>query len=107
MDRITTIPVTRVLAAIRFVPQKRLYNRDSDVLLDLHLPSRLDGSTGRFGRVTAPSFKARTRQIYKFHGRPVGVCAMNEVQTLRILGWTVGGIVGAVFVLNAVALSLI
>jgi hypothetical protein len=32
---------------------------------------------------------------------------MDEAQTLRILGWTVGGIVGAVFVLNAVALSLI
>jgi hypothetical protein len=32
---------------------------------------------------------------------------MNEAQTLRILGWSIGGIVGAVFVLNAVALSLI
>jgi hypothetical protein len=32
---------------------------------------------------------------------------MNEAQTLRILGWSVGGIVGAVFVLNAIALSLI
>jgi hypothetical protein len=32
---------------------------------------------------------------------------MDEVQTLRILGWSIGGIVGAVFVLNAIALSLI
>jgi hypothetical protein len=32
---------------------------------------------------------------------------MNEAQTLRILGWSIGGIVGAVFVLNAIALSLI
>jgi hypothetical protein len=32
---------------------------------------------------------------------------MNETQTLRILGWGIGGIVGAVFVLNAIALSLI
>jgi hypothetical protein len=32
---------------------------------------------------------------------------MDEAQTLRILGWSVGGIVGAVFVLNAIALSLI
>jgi hypothetical protein len=32
---------------------------------------------------------------------------MNEAQTLRILGWSIGGIVGVVFVLNAVALSLI
>ena len=32
---------------------------------------------------------------------------MDEAHTLRLLGWTVGGIVGAVFVLNAIALSLI
>ena len=32
---------------------------------------------------------------------------MDEAQTLRCLGWTVGGIVWAVFVLNAIALSLI
>ena len=32
---------------------------------------------------------------------------MDEAQTLRLLGWTVGGIVGALFVLNAIALSLI
>jgi hypothetical protein len=32
---------------------------------------------------------------------------MDEAQTLRILGWSIGGIVGAVFVLNAIALSLI
>jgi hypothetical protein len=32
---------------------------------------------------------------------------MDEKQTLRILGWTVGCVVGAVFVLNAIALSLI
>jgi hypothetical protein len=57
--------------------------------------------------VAAPSFKARIRETYKLHGWPVGVCAMNEAQTLRILGWSVGGIVGTVFVLNAIALSLI
>jgi hypothetical protein len=32
---------------------------------------------------------------------------MDEAQTLRLLGWTVGGIVGALFVLNAIALSFI
>jgi hypothetical protein len=32
---------------------------------------------------------------------------MDEAHSLRFLWWTVGGIVGAVFVLNAVALSLI
>jgi len=32
---------------------------------------------------------------------------MDEAQTLRYLGWTVGGLVGAVFVLNAIASSLI
>ena len=29
---------------------------------------------------------------------------MDEAQTLRLLGWTVGGVVGAVFLLNAIAL---
>jgi hypothetical protein len=32
---------------------------------------------------------------------------MDERHTLRFLGWTIGGVVGAVFVLNAIALSLI
>ena len=32
---------------------------------------------------------------------------MDERRTLSLLGWTIGGVVGAVFVLNAVALSLI
>jgi hypothetical protein len=32
---------------------------------------------------------------------------MDEAHTLKFLGWTIGGIVGAVFVLNAIALSLI
>ena len=32
---------------------------------------------------------------------------MDEAHTLRYLGWTVGGIVGVLFVLNAIALSLI
>jgi hypothetical protein len=32
---------------------------------------------------------------------------MDEAQTLRLLGWTVGGVVGAVFLLNAIAFSLI
>jgi hypothetical protein len=32
---------------------------------------------------------------------------MDETRTLAFLGWNVGGIVGALFVLNAVALSLI
>lgn len=33
--------------------------------------------------------------------------AMDEAATLRFLWWTIGGIVGAVFLLNAIALSLI
>ena len=49
----------------------------------------------------------RIAALDRLHGWPAGVCAMDEAQTLRILGWTVGGIVGAVFVLNAIALSLI
>jgi hypothetical protein len=32
---------------------------------------------------------------------------MDERRTLSLLGWTIGGVVGAVFVLNAIALSLI
>jgi hypothetical protein len=32
---------------------------------------------------------------------------MDERRTLSLLGWTIGGLVGAVFVLNAIALSLI
>jgi hypothetical protein len=32
---------------------------------------------------------------------------MDEAHTLRYLGWTVVGIVGTLFVLNAIALSLI
>jgi hypothetical protein len=32
---------------------------------------------------------------------------MDEAHTLRFLGWIIGGIIGAVFVLNAIALSLI
>jgi hypothetical protein len=32
---------------------------------------------------------------------------MDEAHTLQLLGWTIGSIVGAVFVLNAIALSLI
>jgi hypothetical protein len=32
---------------------------------------------------------------------------MDEAATLRFLGWTVGGVVAAVFLLNALALSLI
>ena len=35
------------------------------------------------------------------------ISPMDEAQTLRLLGWTVGGIVGAMFVLNAIALSFI
>ena len=30
---------------------------------------------------------------------------MDEARTLSLLAWTVGSIVGAVFVLNAIALS--
>jgi len=30
---------------------------------------------------------------------------MDERQTLAILGWTLGGVVGAIFFLNAVALA--
>ena len=40
-------------------------------------------------------------------GEPKGVSLMDEAQTLQVLGWTVGGVVGAVFLLNAIALSLI
>jgi hypothetical protein len=32
---------------------------------------------------------------------------MDEAHRLRYLGWTVGGIVGVLFVLNAIALSFI
>jgi hypothetical protein len=32
---------------------------------------------------------------------------MDEAHTLRLLGWTVGGIVVAMFVFNAIALSFI
>jgi hypothetical protein len=32
---------------------------------------------------------------------------VDERQTLAFLAWTVGGVVGIVFVLNAIALSLI
>jgi hypothetical protein len=32
---------------------------------------------------------------------------VDERQTLTLLAWTIGGIVGTVFVLNAVALSMI
>jgi hypothetical protein len=32
---------------------------------------------------------------------------MDEAATLRLLGWTVGGVVGVVFLLNAIALALI
>jgi hypothetical protein len=32
---------------------------------------------------------------------------MDERPTLSILGWTMGTVVGAVFVLNAIALSLL
>jgi hypothetical protein len=32
---------------------------------------------------------------------------MDEARTLQFLGWTVGGIVGVVFLLNAIALSFI
>jgi hypothetical protein len=32
---------------------------------------------------------------------------MDEAHTLQLLGWTVGSIVGAMFVFNAIALSFI
>ena len=32
---------------------------------------------------------------------------MDERRSLALLGWTVGGIVGLMFVLNAIALSLV
>jgi hypothetical protein len=32
---------------------------------------------------------------------------MDEAATLRFLGWTIGGLVGVVFLLNAIALFLI
>jgi len=32
---------------------------------------------------------------------------MDEAATLRLLWWTVGGVIGVVFLLNAIALSLI
>ena len=40
-------------------------------------------------------------------GQAKGVSSMDEAHTLRFLGWTVGGVVGAVFLLNAIAFSLI
>jgi hypothetical protein len=39
---------------------------------------------------------------FTFRGSPV-----DEAVTLRFLGWSVGGVVGVVFLLNAIALSLI
>jgi hypothetical protein len=38
---------------------------------------------------------------------PGEVSPMDEAHTLRFLGWTIGGLVGAVFLLNAIVLSLI
>jgi hypothetical protein len=38
---------------------------------------------------------------------PIGNSPMDEAATLRFLGWTVGGVIGVVFVLNAIALSFI
>jgi hypothetical protein len=32
---------------------------------------------------------------------------MDERQTLSILGWTIGGIIGVIFILNAIALASI
>jgi len=32
---------------------------------------------------------------------------MDEAATLRALGWTTGGVIGVVFLINAVALALI
>lgn len=32
---------------------------------------------------------------------------MNERRTLFILGWSIGGIVGVMFILQAIALSMI
>ncbi len=32
---------------------------------------------------------------------------MDEAATLQFLAWTIGGVVGAMFLLNAIALSLI
>jgi hypothetical protein len=32
---------------------------------------------------------------------------MDERRTLSILGWTIGGIIGVVFILNAIALASI
>jgi hypothetical protein len=32
---------------------------------------------------------------------------MDERQTLSILGWTIGGIIGVMFILNAIALASI
>ena len=32
---------------------------------------------------------------------------MDERRTLSLLGWTIGSVVAAIFVLNAIALSLI
>jgi hypothetical protein len=32
---------------------------------------------------------------------------MDERRTLSLLGWTIGSVVAAVFILNAIALSLI
>jgi hypothetical protein len=39
--------------------------------------------------------------------RDWGTVVGTIAHTLRLLGWTVGGVVGAAFLLNAIALSLI
>jgi hypothetical protein len=42
--------------------------------------------------------------FFRWH---TGMSPMDEAHSLRFLWWTVGGMVGAVFLLNAIALSLI
>jgi hypothetical protein len=36
-----------------------------------------------------------------------GITAVNEQQSLWLLGWTVGGVLATAFVLNAIALASI
>jgi hypothetical protein len=69
-------------------------------------PNRSLGRTLSVKRIAhGKAHPARTlggRKPFTSMGSP-----MDEAATLRFLGWTVGGVIGVVFLLNALALSLI
>jgi hypothetical protein len=56
-------------------------------------------------------FLIAARNVQNFCDEPPltskGDIAMDERRTLSILGWAIGSVVGVVFILNAIALSLI